>query len=78
MAGLTEAGAQAFSRELVAALVRAKAEDDLRPLLQVVEAWYRTLVLVRDPGYVANVQATKRIRARRGHTIDQLKQRFGV
>ncbi len=78
MAGLTDAGARAFSNELVAALVRAKAQDDLRPLLEVVEAWYRTLVLIQDPGYAANIQAAKRIRSRRGHTVEQLKQRFGV
>lgn len=78
MSGLTDAGAREFSNELVAALVRAKAEDGLRPLLEVVEAWYRTLVLVQDPGYVANVQTAKRIRSWRGHTVEQLKQRFGV
>lgn len=49
---LTDKGVRAFAGELVSALVQAKRENDLRPVQDVIEAWYRTSLFIRDPGFL--------------------------
>lgn len=49
---LGEHGAERFSREIIQALFRAQTRGDLRPVLDVVESWYRTLLIRSHPGYL--------------------------
>jgi hypothetical protein len=48
---LTEHGAENFSRDIIQALFRAQAKGNLRPVRDVVEAWYRSLLMVMHPDY---------------------------
>lgn len=48
---LTKGGAERFSQEIVQALFRAQMKGDLRPVLDVVESWYRTLLVRNHPDY---------------------------
>lgn len=43
---LTPEGAVKFVGELMAALEAARTQNDLRPVQEVTEAWYRTLLFV--------------------------------
>lgn len=46
MARLTPEGAIQFVGELMAALEAARTQNDLRPVQEVAEAWYRSLLFV--------------------------------
>lgn len=46
---LTEEGGQAFFTEVAAAMEESRRKGDLRPLNEVYEAWYRTLIFISDP-----------------------------
>jgi hypothetical protein len=48
---LTEHGAPVFSRDITRAIFQAQATGNLRPVRDVVEAWYRTLLLKSHPDY---------------------------
>ncbi len=51
-AALTEAGREAFTREVEAAYVSAAGIEDRPPAIaSVIEAWLRTLRLRETPGY---------------------------
>lgn len=54
-ASLTPDGRTQFISEFVGALYEARRTDNLRPLQDVVEGWYRTLVASRSPDYQAGV-----------------------
>jgi hypothetical protein len=54
-ASLGPDGKTQFISELVEALFEARQTDNLRPLQDVVEGWYRTLVANRSPDYEAAV-----------------------
>lgn len=47
---LTPDGAQSLARELLAAVREAKEKDDLRPVQEVIEAWYRSLLFIQKHG----------------------------
>ena len=49
---LTDKGVRGFAGELVSALVQAKHENDLRPVQEVIESWYRTSLFIREPGFL--------------------------
>lgn len=46
---LSPDGTSAFLSEVLAALQEAQTNNDLRPVQEVVEAWYRTLLLRQHP-----------------------------
>lgn len=48
---LSESGRAQFNREIVHALVQAKKTNDLRPVQEVIDAWFRTWLFVADPGF---------------------------
>ena len=48
---LTERGAPVFSQEITRAIFKAQATGNLRPVRDVVEMWYRTLLFKNQPGY---------------------------
>jgi uncharacterized protein DUF6247 len=75
---LTEADWAQFIRELAQAFVASKEKNNLRPLQEVIHAWYRTLVVRDDPDYEANVRAARRARPKRGVSLEELRERFGV
>jgi Family of unknown function (DUF6247) len=54
-ASLPPDGQTKFIGEFVEALYEARRTDNLRPLQDVVEGWYRTLVASRSPDYEAGV-----------------------
>jgi hypothetical protein len=43
--------AQEFLNELLAAIAQAKNSDDVTPINDVIEAWYRTMLFVKKPGF---------------------------
>jgi hypothetical protein len=51
--GLSEAEWTQLTEEAEEALAAAllQREPDLQPLLDVIEAWYRTMIVRQDPGY---------------------------
>jgi hypothetical protein len=75
---LTEHGASIFSQEIVQALMKAQRRGNLRPVRDVVEAWYRTLILRQDPSYEENVDWAKRSRPKKGRTLEGFKATLGV
>ncbi|HEX9774738.1 MAG TPA: DUF6247 family protein [Actinomycetota bacterium] len=52
---LADKGAREFAGELVAALVKARHENDLRQVQEVIEGWYRTALFVREPGFLKSL-----------------------
>jgi Family of unknown function (DUF6247) len=53
---LTEAGRQRFIAEILEALQASSRTNDLRPVQDVVLAWYRSMRAVQSPTYEAGVQ----------------------
>lgn len=49
-----------FIKEVLVALGAAKAADDLRPVTDVVEAWYRTMLVRRGPRFAALKRAARK------------------
>ena len=52
---LTDKGVREFAGELVAALVQAKHDNDLRPVQEVIESWYRTSLFIKEPGFLKSL-----------------------
>jgi hypothetical protein len=77
MARLTADASRRFMLEMLSALEAAEREDDLQPVRDVIEAWYRTVLITADPAYVANIEAAVRSRPRRGQTVAELRRRYG-
>jgi hypothetical protein len=78
-ASLTPDGQTQFISEFVEALFEARQTDNLRPLQDVVEAWYRTLVASRSPEYEAAVAwaAEDEPAAKDLLDLQQLRERLG-
>lgn len=72
---LTEPGAERFSYEIVQALVRAQARGDLRPVFDVVDAWYRTLVMKTHPDYLKAVRWARAGGSGESFSAEELKTR---
>jgi hypothetical protein len=77
-ANLTQEGERQFIDEMLAALESADEHDDFRSVLDVVEAWYRTLLVVRDPGFEGSLKKARKTESRRGHDVRSLRQRLGM
>ena len=69
--------ARRFIAEISEALASAQESNDRGPVRDVVEAWYRTVLVAGDPRYAQNVAAAGRSRPRHGETLDQVRRRFG-
>ncbi len=67
-----------FSREIVAAIAASEQTNDLRPVRDVIEAWYRTVLVTSDGAYRASMAAAVKARPRRGESADDLRRRFGL
>lgn len=74
VAHLKPEGIQLFVREIVAAVYVSQQTGDLRPLQDVIEAWYRSLRFIRDPGFL-KAAAAQEARAESGdHRIFELEE----
>ena len=67
-----------FNREIVGALTAAEQTDDLRGLRDVIEAWYRTVLVSADIAFAGNIAAAQKARPRRGESVDDLRRRYGL
>lgn len=57
---LTEKGRANFERDLLRAIQEAQQRNNLRPVREVLEAWYRTLVVRQHPDYEGNLAWARR------------------
>jgi hypothetical protein len=51
LGNLSEEAGREFARQVLGALNRARSEGDLRPINEVVESWYRTLLFRGRPKF---------------------------
>jgi hypothetical protein len=79
-ASLTPKGQAAFISEFVEALYAARSTDNLRPLQDVVEKWYRTLVARRSPDYEAGIAWAREHEPSPDDLVDvqELRERMGI
>jgi hypothetical protein len=79
-ASLTPSGQAQFISEFVQALYEARRTDNLRPLQDVVEAWYRTLVARRSPDYEAGIAWARDHEPSSDDLVDvqELRERMGI
>ena len=79
-ASLTARGRAKFISEFVEALYEARSTDNLRPLQDVVEAWYRTLVARRSPDYEAGIAWAREHEPSPDDLVDvqELRERLGI
>lgn len=61
---LSEEGAKEFSGEIVRAIGIARSTGDLRPVQNVLLAWFRTLRFVRKPGFAESLAQADGLLAR--------------
>jgi hypothetical protein len=73
---LTESGDDHFSREIVQALLVAQAKGDLRPVLDVVEAWYRTLLVRKHPDYEVSARWARNGGSGESYPAEKLVARY--
>jgi hypothetical protein len=71
---LTDEGRANFERDLLQAIQRAQERNNLRPVREVLEAWYRTLIVRQHPDYEASVAWARESTDRDGMTVDELMQ----
>lgn len=69
---LTPGGSAAFSQEIMRALMQAQSKGNLRPVRDVVEAWYRTLVLRSQPDYMESIAWAQATHPREGSVAEEL------
>ncbi|MFY9615870.1 MAG: DUF6247 family protein [Candidatus Dormiibacterota bacterium] len=67
-----------FNREMVAALSAAEQTNDLRALRDVIEAWYRTVLVTADNAFAGNMSAAVKGRPRKGESVQDLRRRYGI
>lgn len=72
LSALTIDGSQAFSQQIVQALIKAQMKNDLRPVRDVVEAWYRTLLFVNDEGHDRAVAAAEKMTGKKAKPLADL------
>lgn len=73
---LTEDGEARFGREIFQALLSAQAKGDFRPVLDVVEAWYRTLLMRQHPQYEETVRWARRGGSGQTYPAEDVVERF--
>ena len=71
---LTDEGRADFERELLQAIQRAQQRNNLRPVREVLEAWYRTLIVRQHPDFEASMARARESTDRDGMTVDELMQ----
>jgi Family of unknown function (DUF6247) len=69
---LTDEGRANFERDLLHAIQRAQQRNNLRPVREVLESWYRTLVVRQHPDYAASMAWARGSEDEDGKTVDDL------
>lgn len=69
---LTEQGRLNLTLELIDAIERAQARNDLRPVRDTIEAWYRTLLIRQTPGYETNLAWARKSEERSGAPVEEV------
>jgi hypothetical protein len=79
-ASLTPSGQAQFISEFFEALYEARRTDNLRPLQDVVEAWYRTLVARGSPNYEEGIAWARDHEPSPDDLVDvqELRERLGI
>lgn len=79
-ASLDEHGRARFIGEFMKALYEARSTDNLRPLQDVVEAWYRTLVALGSEDYEAGIAWAREHTPSPDEAVDleELRARLGT
>jgi hypothetical protein len=81
LAHLKPAGIQMFARDIVMAVYKSQQTGDFRALQDVIEAWYRSLRFIRDPGFREAVTGQEALQAkgeRRVFESDEIRERLGL
>lgn len=73
---LTEDGSTQFSQEIIEALWQAQEKGNLRPVKDVVDAWYRSLLIWRDSEHQDATTWAKRTRQRSGVSLEELRDKL--
>ena len=69
---LTDEGRANFERDLLHAIQRAQERNNLRPVREVLESWYRTLVVRQHPDYEESMAWARNSKDTDGMTVDEL------
>ncbi len=77
LSALTDEGRANFERDLLQAIQRAQKRNNLRPVREVLEAWYRTLLVRRHPDYQESLAWARQSEDRDGMTVDEVMQELG-
>ncbi len=75
---LTEQGQASFTRELVEAIATAQRKNNLRPVHDVLEAWYRTLVVRQHDDYRAAMTWARTSQEREAVPVDEFFKELSV
>lgn len=78
---LTDAGKEAFAREVTEAFLKAAPEDQTPAISEVIQAWLRTLLLRETPGYaeaMERVGKTPEELGERVYTLEELRERLDL
>jgi hypothetical protein len=75
---LTDAGRRHFIEDIVGALVTAQEGDDLRPVNDVIQAWYRTMQVRQSPGYEDAVKRSSQAPINCGLTVEDVRARLAL
>ncbi len=68
-----------LAEEFVEALASVKAEDDFRPVVDLIESWYRTALLRQDPEWPAIREELHRQTPRGpGHSVEELRRELSA
>jgi hypothetical protein len=71
LSALTETGRANFERDLLHAIQQAQQRNNLRPVREVLEAWYRTLVVRKHPSYEENLTWARRSAERGAVSVEE-------
>jgi hypothetical protein len=75
---LTPTGAEVFSQEILLALMEAQAKGNLRPVRDVVDAWFGTLQLRAHPDYKRVARWARRYHPKAGLPAEKLVDHFAT
>jgi hypothetical protein len=75
---LTDEGRMQFVGELLEAIAAAQQTDDLRPVVDVIDAWYRTLTVRAHPRYEEVVDRVTTQPPKEHATLDDVRSRLGL
>jgi hypothetical protein len=73
--GLSDEDRITFTQEVLGAMASVKSEDDFRPVVVVVERWYRSALLRQHPGWPHALEQADAIRnGKRPRDVQELNE----